>query len=108
LFKKWGIFDHLVPYATFPASLSVWRYDGSKQLAHESDLQGQVESRYGSPFWGLHRVDLQRVMVQRCRDHGVEVCVNAKVTRVDFERATVSLQDKAQLEGDVVVCADGL
>jgi len=108
LFKKWAIYDSLLPTATFPVSLTVRRYDGSRILAHEDDLQRQVQERYGNPFWGLHRVDLQRAMLDRCRELGMRVRLGARVASVDFESPSVRFLDGSVLRCDVVVCADGL
>ena len=99
-----------------PTTLSVHRYDGSKLLAHEPDLQGRMRARYGHPFWDLHRVDLQQAMVARCQALGVEMCLGARAVAVDFDAARVHLRladgrgggGKAQVEGDVVLLADGL
>lgn len=108
LLKVWGIYDELVPRATFPGSLSVHRYDGSKLLAHEPRLQETAEERYGSPYWGLHRVDLQQAMDRRCRELGVSIRLGARVKEVDFAGAVVTIEDGCQVTGDVVLCADGL
>ncbi|XMA20383.1 hypothetical protein WAI453_013174 [Rhynchosporium graminicola] len=108
LFKPWGIYGSLAEKATFPTALSVRRYDGTKLLAHEPKFQEQIHERYGSPFWGMHRVDLQRTMVARCSDLGVNIRLGARVVDVDFEMVEVKLQDGEILDGDVVLCADGL
>jgi salicylate hydroxylase len=109
LFKRWGVYDALVGAATSPTSLTVRRYDGTRTLAHEPDLQGQVQSRYGSPFWGMHRVDLQKAMLDRCNELGVTVRLAARVGSVDFDAPSVTLGDGTTvLECDAVVCADGL
>jgi salicylate hydroxylase len=86
----------------------VHRYDGTKLLAHEPDLQGQVMSRYGHPFWDLHRVDLQQAMVARCTSLGVRIRLGSRAVRVDFDAAVVHLHDGTIVEGDVVLLADGL
>ncbi|KAH7377551.1 putative 3-hydroxybenzoate 6-hydroxylase 1 [Cadophora sp. MPI-SDFR-AT-0126] len=108
LFKPWGIYEQLAPKATFPKALSVHRYDGTKVLAHEPNFQEQIDERYGSPFWGMHRVDLQRAMAARCKELGITIRLNAKVISVDFEMVEVKLQDGEIIDGDVVLCADGL
>jgi salicylate hydroxylase len=56
----------------------------------------------------MHRVDLQRAMVRRCRELGIEVRLNARATDVDFEEAAVTLEDGTTVQGDVVLLADGL
>jgi salicylate hydroxylase len=65
-------------------------------------------NRYNSPFWGMHRVDLQRVMADRCRKLGVVLRLSSKVVKVDFANAEVEIEGSDPVNGDVVVCADGL
>lgn len=108
LLAKWGLLDRLKPVAAIPSSLSVHRYDGTKLLAHEPDLQGQVMRRYGHPFWDVHRVDLQQAMVDKCVKLGVEIKLNARAVRVLFDEARVVLQDGREVQGDVVLLSDGL
>lgn len=108
LLAAWGLLPHLTPLASVPSSLTVRRYDGTRLLAHEPDLQGQVHTRYGHPFWDLHRVDLQQAMVAKCAALGVEIRLNARAVEVDFDAAAVRLQDGAVVQADVVLLADGL
>ena len=108
LLKRWGIFDELAPKASDPVTLSVHRYDGSRLLAHEPDLRKQMQERYQAPFWDLHRVDLQRSMVAKCRTLGVTMQLGARAESVNFAAARVTLQTGKTVQGDVVVLADGL
>ncbi len=97
-----------MPKATFPTSLSVHRYDGTKLLAREEKFQEKIDSRYSAPFWGMHRVDLQRAMAARCDELGITIRLNSKVISIDFDTAHVTLQTGEIVQGDVVLCADGL
>ncbi|CZR65101.1 related to salicylate hydroxylase [Phialocephala subalpina] len=108
LFKPWGIYETLVPKATFPQSLTVRRFDGTKILAHEPAFQDQISSRYPAPFWGMHRVDLQRAMAARCEELGVVLRLNSKIVHVDFEDVEVEIEGGEWVKGDVVLCTDGL
>ncbi|KAK4242544.1 hypothetical protein C8A03DRAFT_11259 [Achaetomium macrosporum] len=108
LLSAWGLTPTLAPLAAVPSSLSVHRYDGTKLLAHEPALQAQMHSRYGYPFWDLHRVDLQQAMVSKCTSLGISIRLNARAVRVDFEAARVHLHDGSVVQGDVVLLADGL
>ncbi|KAK1594749.1 FAD dependent oxidoreductase [Colletotrichum navitas] len=118
LLQAWGLGPTLSPLATRPSTLSVHRYDGTRLLAHESRLQETIQSRYGHPFWGLHRVELQRALVDRCTALGVEIHLSARVRSVDFARAVVTIAQEdsdgasgthsVDIGGDVVVCADGM
>ena len=108
LFRRWGIFNELEACAAVPTTLSVRRYDGSRILAHESLFQQTLMSRYGSPFWDVHRADLQRVLVARAKALGVEFRLAAEVVGIDFANAEVSLAGGEKVHGDLVMAADGL
>ncbi|KAK4219470.1 hypothetical protein QBC37DRAFT_303854 [Rhypophila decipiens] len=108
LLSQWGLVPALAPLAAVPKSLSVHRYDGTKLLAHEPDLQAQVHTRYGHPFWDLHRVDLQRALINKCVKLGVEIKLNSRTVSVDFDSATVHLHDGRKIQGDLVLLTDGL
>ncbi|KAK4177934.1 putative salicylate hydroxylase [Triangularia setosa] len=114
LLFHWGLSPILSPLAAVPASLSVHRYDGTKLLAHEPNLQSRMLSRYGHPFWDLHRVDLQREMVKKCLSLGITIKLNSRVTSIDFATNTVHLgliaspAAKNTLSGDVILLTDGL
>lgn len=108
LLHAWGLAPILSPLAAVPSSLSVYRYDGTKLLAHEPDFQSQVLSRYSHPFWDVHRVDLQREMVSKCLSLGVTLRLGARAVDVHFASATVKLQSGELVQGDVVLLADGL
>jgi salicylate hydroxylase len=108
LISAWGLSPQLAPLATVPSAITVHRYDGTKLLADEPALQAKLYARYGHPFWDLHRVDLQQAMVSRCAELGVDIVLNARAVKVDFDDATVYLHDGRIVEGDVVLLADGL
>ncbi|KAK0735523.1 salicylate hydroxylase-like protein [Apiosordaria backusii] len=113
LLSHWGLSPVLSPLAAVPTSLSVHRYDGTKLLAHEPNLQERMLSRYGHPFWDLHRVDLQREMVKKCLSLGITIRLNSRVTSIDFSTSTVTLgavtnPTKRTLSGDLILLTDGL
>ncbi|KAF7872018.1 uncharacterized protein EAF02_009123 [Botrytis sinoallii] len=108
LFKKWGIYDDLAPKATFPKTLSVWRFDGTKRLAYSPDFQEKINERYGAPFWGMHRVDLQRALCAKCDELGVTIRLSSRVKSVDFENTIITLEGGKTVEGDVILCTDGI
>ncbi|MCJ1370037.1 hypothetical protein MMC20_001249, partial [Loxospora ochrophaea] len=108
LFKRWGIYDRLTPHATSPHTLSVRRWDGTKLLATEPRYQEIILSRYSSPFWDMHRVDLQRVMASRAQELGVSTRLSSRVVDVDFDAPAAILEGGERIQGDIVLCADGL
>ena len=96
--------------ATSHKSLTVRRFDGTKILAHEPYFQDKILSRYQAPFWGMHRVDLQRTLVARCEEIGVQIHYHSRVIFVDFDNAEVEIEstDGKKVKGDAVICADGI
>ncbi len=67
-----------------------------------------MRSKYDAPFWDLHRVDVQRALVSRATELGVEIRLGAKVSDIDFTLPAVTLQSGEQLHADLLVGADGL
>ena len=108
LFRRWGVFNELEACAAVPTTLSVRRYDGRRVLAHEALFQQKIMSRYGSPFWDVHRADLQRVLVARAKTLGVEFRLSAEVLDINLARAEVLLTGGKKVYGDLVLAADGL
>ncbi|PQE09065.1 fad dependent oxidoreductase protein [Rutstroemia sp. NJR-2017a BVV2] len=108
LFKAWGIYDALAPKATFPKSLSVWRYDGTKRLGYTADFQEKIDEAYGNPFWGMHRVDLQRGLRDKCEELGVSIRLSSRVQSVDFDNSVITLDGGKTVEADVILCTDGI
>lgn len=53
-------------------------------------------------------MDLQRAMAERCKELGVTVRLNARAASVDFKAPSVTLEDGEIVEGDVILCTDGL
>ena len=55
-----------------------------------------AESRYGAPYWHLHRADLHKVLVASCEEMGVALILGANVSGY-----------LEQGDGVIVICADG-
>ena len=108
LFRRWGVFDELEACAAVPTTFSVRRYDGRRVLAHESLFQEKVMNRYGSPFWDIHRADLQQVLVARAKALGVAFRLSAEVLDINLADAEVILAGGEKVCGDLILAADGL
>ena len=108
LLRKWGVAEELEKKVAVTTSLSIFRYDGQKVLAHRPQYDDELKSRYGDPLWCLHRVDLQQALARRAEELGVRLVFDSRVSHVDFENTSVT-SDKGLVEnGDLVVAADGL
>lgn len=108
LLRRWGVDDALLAAETAtPAWLRIQRFSG-ELLAQRTGYEQEVRRSYGSPLWGLHRVDLQSALARRARELGVTILLATKVVDVDFEAPAVTLVDGERVVGDLVVAADGL
>ncbi|KAI0108850.1 putative monooxygenase [Nemania sp. FL0031] len=108
IFHHWGVFDELRTKAAIPSYLAVRRYDGTRLLAYEDRFQEKMLQRYGSPFWDIHRADLQASLVRRAISLGVAIETGCEIISVDFSQAVVTAQDGRTFHGDVILGADGL
>lgn len=107
LLRRWGVDARLQADAAKPDLLRIQRFSG-KLLAQRTDYEHEVQTHYGSPLWGLHRVDLQSALLQRAQELGVAVRLGAQVVDVEFEAPALTLAGGERVAGDLLVAADGL
>ncbi|WP_063064259.1 FAD-dependent oxidoreductase [Nocardia violaceofusca] len=69
-----------------------------------------LERRYGYPYLVIHRSDLHALFLDACRDAGVELLTEQRVTAYaqGGENATATTDSGAVHEAPVVIAADGL
>ena len=106
LLRRWGV-DKLLVGATPPETFSMKRFDG-RLLAHRDGYSRELEERYGSPLWCLHRADLQRALAERAITLGANIRLGTTVSRVEPESGVVVLQSGERVVGDLILGADGL
>lgn len=100
---------------TEPKTCTVYNYKG-KVLAHEDGFGENMRRKYGAPFSDCHRVDLQAALVERARELGVKVILNARMVDINFDvggehgikRARVETAGGETYDADLVIAADGL
>ncbi|KAF3765403.1 FAD binding domain-containing protein [Cryphonectria parasitica EP155] len=107
ILQKWGLADRLWKSAAEPTSLTVHRYSG-KVLAHEDHFDRNMRAKYDAPFLDMHRVDMQRALVSRAEELGVQFRLGEPISTVDFDAAEVTTKSGTRARGDVVVAADGV
>lgn len=104
-----GVGERLDAVSTQPTEL-IYRdgRSGERIAAHPG--AAAYRERFGAPYWGIHRVDLQQTLA----DAFVEVAglehlhLDSTVAGVDAEGGTLRLADGTEVTGDVVVGADGV
>ena len=76
------------------------------QLLYPSSLQ--LQDRFGTPFYNVHRADFHGVLVEAAEALGVTIRLGVTVSDIDFPAARISLKSGELVQGDVVLGADGL
>jgi salicylate hydroxylase len=71
---------------------------------------GQMRERYGAPYLYMHRADLHRILVDAVEAAGGHLHLASPVTEAacSEEGASLTLADGRQVQGDLVVGADGV
>ncbi|CRL22669.1 Aromatic-ring hydroxylase-like [Penicillium camemberti] len=105
---RWGLGDRLEKVATNPEVFTILSYKGDKLLGKRNGFGEEMSSKYGAPFWDMHRADLQIAMFERAQDLGVKFRFGVTVTTYDFEGSKVSLSNGDEVSGDLIIAADGL
>jgi 2-polyprenyl-6-methoxyphenol hydroxylase-like FAD-dependent oxidoreductase len=105
---RWGMLDRVVDVGVRPRRLAFLDALSGEELT-SLDLGEGFRERYGAPYVVLHRTDLLQVLVDGCRDVGVELVTDSDVSAVHHDEggATVMVGDR-RVRAEVVVAADGL
>jgi salicylate hydroxylase len=109
LFRRLGILDEYAKYATTPTELIYrgWR-DADRIVAHPVGQDSWYLRRFGAPYYGIHRADLQRVLGTAFGSHGLHL--GCRLVNLVDERDSVRLEfANGRVEhADLVVGADGV
>lgn len=102
-----GLGDELAALSEVPSELIFrhWR-DGRVLAAHP--VGSEYLERFGGPFWGMHRADLQRVLCAAWGDR--ELYLGRQLTWLGTgpDGMRMRFSDGSETTADVVVGADGL
>jgi salicylate hydroxylase len=108
-----GLEPLLRPFIVTPAELMVMHARTARVLAR-ARLGDVAEKRYGSPYWVIHRGDLQSVLVDLVAGTP-DISLHLGTTVEDFAShrhgvtvATASSLGAAEERGLALICADGL
>lgn len=104
-----GMLDKLDAVSVEPTELIYrnWR-DGRRVAAHEVRDGGAYRDRFGAPYYGIHRADLQRVLGDALGGTGLHL--GHRLTTLEERGATMllSFSNGHEAEADLVVGADGV
>ncbi|MGF0116750.1 FAD-dependent monooxygenase [Promicromonospora sp. Marseille-Q5078] len=109
ILDSWGLMDKVRKVGVEPARLVLRDAVNGQELA-ALDLQGDFLERYGSPYVVIHRTDLHAILLEACREAGVELSTGTRISSVvQHDRGTVAESDDGRtFPADVTFGADGL
>lgn len=68
-----------------------------------------VESRYGAPYYFLHRADLIKLLVATAKQSSnITIRTGCRVASYDFDAPSITLEDGQVFHGDLIIAADGI
>ncbi|KAI1181854.1 hypothetical protein F5B17DRAFT_423243 [Nemania serpens] len=108
LLRRWNLPDTLWETAAEATYLAVHRYSDGMVLALEEDLNRKMRARYGSPFIGVHRVDLHLALANRAKELGAKLNLGQRVADIDFSVPSIETTKGIKAEADLIVAADGI
>jgi len=105
----WGLGEALGAVAAFPQRLRVRSAIDGAELA-TLRLGSAFSERYGAPYATLHRADLQDLLLGAVRESRVHLKLSSQVTATQrvADAVSVRVNGEHEVEGDVLVGADGL
>lgn len=105
LSQSWGVDFSRIPKCTSRGNRFVdWK---GKQLL---DVPFEdIESEYGAPYYFLHRADLMNLLLDTVHaNNRIQMRFGAKVVEYDFDTPAVMLESGERINGDLILCADGI
>ena len=107
--KRFGLLDDLLDVAVEPSEL-IYRdgMTGDRLAAHPMHLGGHYQKRFGSPYLGIHRADLQKIMGGAVGLKSIDL--GHQLTEIESIGGAMRLHFAHQppVEADIVVGADGV
>lgn len=108
ILDRLGVAADLEPHATPPTEF-VFRHWANGSRMSSFPLGEHYRSRYGGPFWGIHRADLQQALVTRWTNEGV-LHLGHELTELheDSDGVRLSFANGVRVRARLAVGADGV
>lgn len=111
MLERLGVREFLEAQAFFPNHLVMQDAVSGKEVSR-IHLKGAFVKQYGRPYAVIHRRDLHGALIDGCRARpeqiSLEVNSGLRSFKQDGGRVQVTLDDGREIEGDLLICADGL
>lgn len=108
ILRSWGLLDQVMEEGVTPRRLIMRDALNGDELTH-LDL-ADTARRYGAPYVVIHRSDLHAILLDACRDAGVELITSAEVGDVETTgtKQATAVGERRRDTGRIVIAADGL
>ncbi len=111
MLERLGVREFLEAQAFFPNNLVMQDAVSGKEVSR-IHLKGGFVKQYGRPYAVIHRRDLHGALIDGCRARpeqiSLEVNSGLRCFKQDGGKVQVTLDDGREIEGDMLICADGL
>lgn len=99
----------LAKYATVDEGFQVYNLDGQLQMS----IPLSTTAKYGAERLIFHRIDLHEALKQRATGSPypgtpARIIVSSRAVSCDCEAGIVTLQDGSEVQGDLIIGADGI
>ncbi|MBA3905229.1 MAG: FAD-dependent monooxygenase [Pseudonocardiales bacterium] len=109
LLARLGLADQLVAAATTPTELIYRRWnDGRRVAAQPVSKDSWYLRRFGSPYYGIHRADLQRILIEAFGHTHLHLGSQLGSVREDSGRVRLEFGGGRVEHADIVVGVDGI
>ena len=107
--QRLGLLEAVAAKSTEPTEL-IFRHGptGERIAAHPMRLDGAYRKRFGAPYFGIHRADLQRVLSGALGGEGLHLAHRLVDLAERDGRVTLTFANGAKAEADLVIAADGI
>ncbi|WLF78308.1 hypothetical protein PVL30_002042 [Lodderomyces elongisporus] len=107
ILEAMGCLDAVERVSIHPRDILIHRYDNGEVISKQN-LVPHVKDKYDGMYLHIHRADYHKCLVDRALELGVEVHLNCRVDKIDFENNSVTTINGKTFKGDVIVGYDGV
>lgn len=109
ILDSWGLLDKVKEIGVLPENI-VMRDAVTGDEVTRLPLGEAFRERYGAPYVVIHRTDLHAILLEACREAGVELITDVRIDNVADGGAgtTATASDGRTFDADVTIGADGL
>jgi salicylate hydroxylase len=109
LLMGFGLGPDLADVSTEPSELIFRSWNDARRLwAHPIGKAGVYRKEFGAPFYGIHRKDLQQILLKACDSQSIRFGHRLTDMRVESNHVRLEFSNGATERAGLVVGADGI